>query len=450
MNWLLFGIFVIVAAAMIAPAFWRKDCRLQFPCLAGLTVLFQVALPLASLNHQTDVVSATSIVRFSVMAILCLLAAWAGHEWWPGARQPTPIQFDPKRPVISAIILATFGAYFSLRTATTTADIDPETGNWTGIITIYSTLASVARYGFVLAAILFMQTKNWKFLLLMLPQLWMYFQLFMIGRRSPTGEIAVIVCMLLWFNRKWAIPTWLMLLGAFGMAVFSLNIGTIRATVVGQPLGERAKAVMATDPMHTITPEGMAKDENYVDVFNALNLMETTASGGHYNYGLNFWNKLVFGYVPAQIVGRETKNSLIIPLEDDTKLTGFEKSVGTCDTGIGEAFMAFGYFGCGLFFVLGAFMRWLWEGAIRKSVLHQFLLMLFMLPAVMSFSGQLWTFLNQLVNFGIFAGPLLWWSQSVKFAMQKRKRSHKRKDPELSQVRPPFSVMAPKDGKQSC
>ena len=81
MNWLLFGVFVTVATTMVVPAIWHKEYRLQFPCLAGLTVIYQIALPLASLNTQPDQVSAASLRRFSVMAILCLVAAWAGYEW---------------------------------------------------------------------------------------------------------------------------------------------------------------------------------------------------------------------------------------------------------------------------------------------------------------------------------------------------------------------------------
>jgi hypothetical protein len=296
-----------------------------------------------------------------------------------------------------------------MRARATTPEIDPATGNWTGIITVYSTLASVARYGAMLAAILFMRTKDWKLLVLVLPQLWVYYQLFLIGRRGPTGEIIVVVCMLLFFYRRWAIPLWLMLLGVFGLAVFCFNIGIIRATVE-QPLHERIEAFQAADPLSSLTPQGMARDRQFVEVFNAANFMEAKAQGGHYTYGRHFWNQLVFGYVPGQFVGQEFKQSLRFPLIDDTELTGFEKSTGTCETGIGEAFMAFGYVGCGLFFVLGAFMRWLWEGAFRNSILHQFLLILFTLPAVMSFSVQLWTILNLVVNIGVFAGPLLWWS----------------------------------------
>jgi hypothetical protein len=290
-----------------------------------------------------------------------------------------------------------------------TPEFDPEKGGMTGIATIYLTLAFVGRYGAILAAIIFMRAKDWLLLVLVLPQLWNYYQLFLIGRRGPTGEIMVIICMLLFFYRQWALPFWLMLLGVFGMAVFCFNIGTIRATVE-QPLSERIEAIRAGDPLDSLTLQGMARDPQFVEVFNAAKFMEAKAQGKNYTYGLHFWNQLVFGYVPAQIVGREFKESLKFTLTDDAEKAGFEKSTGTCETGIGEAFMAYGYFGCGLFFVLGAFMRWAWEGAIRKNILHQFVIMLCTLQAVMTFSSQLWAFVNLLVSIALFAGPLLWWS----------------------------------------
>jgi hypothetical protein len=410
MNWLLFGIFVAVAAAMVVPAIWRKDYRLQFPCLAGLTVIYQIALPLASLNTQPGEVSARSLARFSVMAILCLLAAWAGYEWRWGSKHPALMRFDPSRLAASALILVALGGFFTWRYSAVTPEFDPEKGGMTGIATIFLTLAFVGRYGAILAAIVFMRAKDWLLLVLVLPQLWTYYQLFLIGRRSPTGEIMVVICMLLFFYRQWAIPFWLMLLGVFGMAVFCFNIGTIRATVE-QPLSERIEAIRAGNPLNSLTLWGVARDRQFVEVFNAAKFMEAKAQWGHYTYGLHFWNQLVFGYVPAQIVGREFKESLRFSLADDAQPAVFEKSVGTCETGIGEAFMAYGYFGCGLFFGLGAFMRCAWEGAVRNSVLRQFVLMLCTLQAVMTFSTQLWTFVNLLASITLFAGPLLWWSR---------------------------------------
>jgi hypothetical protein len=411
MNWILFFIFAALAVGMILPAFRRKDYRLQFPCLAGLTVLMQVALPMASLTGRSGELSDGAMTRFSVMAILCLIAAWTGYQWWKPQRRMWLPQFDDRRLAISALILVAFGGFFTLRLGAITPDIDPVTTNWTGIATVYDFFASVMRYGAVLAVILFFRTKDWKLLLLSLPQLWEYLVLFKNGRRSPTGEVIVVICVLMFFYRKWTVPLWAMVLGIFAMAVFCFNIGTIRATK-DQPLSERIHAIAEANPLRAVTLEGMADDRNYVEIYNGANFMDSKAKGGHYTLGLHFWNALVFSYVPAQFLGRDFKQGLMINLTDDTTQTGFQKSNGTCETGIGEAFMAFGYFGCVLFFGLGAFMRWLWEGAVRNSILHQLMFMLCALGSVLAFNIQLWTFINAVLNITLFAGPLLWWSHS--------------------------------------
>jgi hypothetical protein len=148
--------------------------------------------------------------------------------------------------------------------------------------------------------------------------------------------------------------------------------------------------------------------------------MEAKVQGGNYTFGRHFWNQLVFGFVPAQLVGRDFKESLKFELIDDAEQVGFEKSVGTCESGIAEAFMAFGYAGCGLFLLLGAFMRWLWDGAMSGSIFHQFFLMLCTLGAVMSISLQLWPFVNFIMNILIFAGPFLWWSRLRPYELRVR------------------------------
>ena len=167
---------------------------------------------------------------------------------------------------------------------------------------------------------------------------------------------------------------------------------------------------MSSDPLSVLSEEGMIEANRYIEIFNAVNFMEAKAIGGNYTYGLHFWNQLVFGFVPAQFVGEAFKKSLQFDLEDDTALTRFQKSNGTCESGIAEAFMAFGYFGCALFFIMGASFRWLWDQSVRGSVLCQFILMLNILPGIMSYTIQLWTMLNALVCLLLFAGPFLWWS----------------------------------------
>ena len=83
MSWLLLYFYVAVCLAMMVPAIWRKEDRLQFPFLAGGAVLLMVCLPLAGLLSDPNGPTDTAIERFTIMAILCQLASWAGynHQW---------------------------------------------------------------------------------------------------------------------------------------------------------------------------------------------------------------------------------------------------------------------------------------------------------------------------------------------------------------------------------
>ena len=408
MVWLLFYIYVGVCLAMMIPAIWRKEDRLQFPFLAGATVMLMVCLPLAGLIADPQGPANAALERFTVMAILCQLALWAGynHPWKTKAL--TNLKFDSARLAISALALTVFGFYFAYQLST----IEPEiaaNGNWTGIATIFVTLSQVSRYGFVLAAILYFRSKDWRFLLVMIPQIVIYGKQFLAGRRSPTGELLIIMMTLFFFYRKKSVPLWLLLTGMVFLAVFSYNIGDIRANA-DRPLEERIESFLSSDPLSALSEESMIQENRYIDIFNAVNFIEAKDLGGNYTYGLHFWNQLVFGFVPAQFVGETLKESLQFKLYDDSALTHFQKSNGTCESGIAEAFMAFGYFGCVLFFIMGAWFRWLWDQSVRGNVLCQFILMLNILPGIMSFNIQLWTMLNLLVNLLMFAGPFLWWS----------------------------------------
>jgi hypothetical protein len=408
MVWLLFYIYVGVCLAMMVPAIWRKEDRLQFPFLAGATVLLMVCLPLAGLISDPQGPTDAALGRFTVMAILCQLASWAGynHPW--KFKALSALEFDSDRLAIVAVTLTVFGFYFAYQLST----IEPEiaaNGNWTGIATIFVTLSQVSRYGFVLAAILYFRSKDWRFLLVMIPQLVIYGKLFLAGRRTLTGELLIIIMTLFFFYRRKSVPLWLLLTGMVSLAILSYNIGDIRANA-DRPLEERIESFMSSDPLSVLSEESMVQENRYIDIFNAVNFMEARDLGGHYTYGSHFWNQLVFGFVPAQFFGDAFKESLQFNLYDDSALTHFQKSNGTCESGIAEAFMAFGYFGCALFFIMGASFRWLWDQSVRGNVLCQFILMLNILPGIMSFSLQLWTMLNGLVNLLIFAGPFLWWS----------------------------------------
>ena len=188
-----------------------------------------VCLPLAGLLSDPSGPSDSALERFIVMAILCQLASWAGynHPWKSEAF--LDLTFDPRRLALSAVILSVFGFYFGYQLSTTEPEIAAN-GNWTGIATIFSTLSQVSRYGFVLAAILYFRNKDWRFLLGMIPQIAIYAKQFLAGRRSPTGELLIIVMTLFFFYGKKSVPLWLLLTGMVFMAVFSLGLNKFRSS----------------------------------------------------------------------------------------------------------------------------------------------------------------------------------------------------------------------------
>ncbi|TAK98853.1 MAG: O-antigen polysaccharide polymerase Wzy [Verrucomicrobia bacterium] len=441
MTVLLITIFLMQVVWMIAPAFWRREYRLQFPCLAGFTVIFHVVLPAVAIAGRTELASVESVNRFLIMANLCLAAAWLGYSRPMKIPSRSMVQFNPRRLRISAIVLVLFGLSASVAMRNVIPEYDWEKGGMTGIATILLTFAAVMRYGFIIAAILMARQRKWNLWWLVLPQLWGYGIALANGRRSPTGELAIIICMLVFFYRRWVVPMWVLMLGILAAALMYFNIADFRSSIEETTLKQRFTQLFKAESIQSISARGMAEAGGYVEILNAVKFMEARAHGGHYTLGRHFWNQIVFGFVPAQFVGQELKESLMIPLEDDTQLTGFEKPLGTCESGVAEAFMAFGYFGCVLFYLLGRYMRWLWEGAMAGSILHQFLLMLSTLGAIMSFSIQLWTLINLVIGIALFCGMLFWWSREkrsdlvnphLRQSARAKRRHRSRRQPEPS------------------
>src|SRR5205814_1682918 len=91
---------------------------------------------------------------------------------------------------------------------------------------------------------------------------------------------------------------------------------------------------------------------------NAITLIAVTTAQGDYEWGVGYWNRVIFRFVPAQFLGENFKNSLMIGGQqrdygDYVELaTGFRLPAGSTVTGIGDSFNQFGLFGCLVFAVM--------------------------------------------------------------------------------------------------
>lgn len=73
--------------------------------------------------------------------------------------------------------------------------------------------------------------------------------------------------------------------------------------------------------------------------------------------------------------------------------------------------MAFWYFGALLFFIIGVWLRYLWDSAQSGSMIHQALLTLCTFGACMTFSGQVWSYVNVVSQVLVFTVPVFYWAR---------------------------------------
>jgi hypothetical protein len=410
MTWFLWILLCALLLAMVLPGIFDGKQRVQFPFLAALAASYHVLLPLYGLIVHQEATAAPGLERVVLMSILCIGAAWAGYQ---GSWRSTLIQswrIDEGRLAMGAALLAAVGLFAYLELDHIDIDRTRE-GQMTGFSTVLFFFSTAARFGFVIAAVLYIRNRSAWLLLLLLPQLWIYGSQLMEARRTPMGELAVSALLLLYFAKRWTPPAWLILIGLLLSAVYNFNITVLRTTL-GQPLNERFRVLMEASPLDALNTKRLAESESFsVEFFNAANFMAIKARTGYYTYGRHFWNQLVFGWVPAQYLGREFKESLYFELKDDAAEAGFEKWFGTCETGIAEAFMAFGYFGAFLFFMMGAALRFLWDSSQNDSLVHQTLLVLCTFGSCMTFSGQLWSHVNYVSQILVFTAPIFYFAR---------------------------------------
>ena len=125
-------------------------------------------------------------------------------------------------------------------------------------------------------------------------------------------------------------------------------------------------------------------NEHPFDAFREINFMEqfrgaldpdaiSELKTGDYEFGVGYWNQIVFRFVPAQFLGRDFKDSLMIGGEQRDMsdfvydVLGFQLPVGLTVTGMGDAFNEFGYLGCLFFAAVGYLFKTLWAAANRPN-----------------------------------------------------------------------------------
>jgi hypothetical protein len=189
------------------------------------------------------------------------------------------------------------------------------------------------------------------------------------GRREQLAQLALMFA-LGWYFIRAKEPPRLAIAGAilFG-ALFIPSVGEYRSSVGLGPL----EAVQQIDLVGNFRAQFAADKPG--EVKNAMITIQATQNRGDYQLGSGYWNTLVFRFVPAQFVGKEFKDSLMISgqMEDALAFVRLHSNLtvtpGSLITGPGDAFRQFGFLGALFFFVSGLFFRRVWLTALNPTAL---------------------------------------------------------------------------------
>lgn len=307
------------------------------------------------------------------------------------------------------------GVYFYYKVTQLAAEVSLETGGqWTGVITIYVFLSQLLTFGFAIALALHVRKPSTQTMLILFVGLAFYLERILIhGRRMAMIELFLFFAMALWFNRRWAPPRWAVISGILIGVLVVNSIGDYRATMLEGDrttyTGAGLREVLSIDYLGNLRNNF---SEGGADIKNALYGIEAADQSFEFDYGLSFYNAVITRYVPAQIIGTDFKQSLLVDVGiSESDLLGHAPNTGSTYTGLSDSFWSFWYFGAVKFFLIGfIFSRW-FRAAVKGNLAAQIVAMILAYSALGSMPFSTHTFFLKFVDLIVFLLPVLWYAR---------------------------------------
>lgn len=378
-------LLVLSLAAVLLSVLGRSEKVFEFPYFMAAVFAVFIMPQAVSLNWFPGRVSSSAVDDILLMTCLCFGACVLGYQLKP-SRFLTRLVWKPLRPErmfhVGCIFIG-MGYLFGFLLGQIRVEMNLDRGGMTGVGTILLFFATLKYPGLAICFALFLQRPTLgRLLMVLIGSVSPVGEVILGGRREPAVALGLIFFLNLYFYRRFKPPV-VLIYGAMFIAML---------------------VIPATGNYRIWIAEGTMKDvskinlmENFRDYFgkesilelrNAAAIIESTRTYGDYEYGAAYWNQLVFRFVPAQLVGKETKDSLLIDTTVESMFkrfsnSGYDFSVGTTYTGMGDSFKQFGWFGCLFFGLLAIVFRSLWTAALIPNAFFAQLLYLLIATSAM-------------------------------------------------------------------
>ncbi|MBR8830455.1 MAG: hypothetical protein N5P05_000072 [Chroococcopsis gigantea SAG 12.99] len=412
-------IFTLICIGLLVWGFIRIERTYQYPFFMGSMFATFLLPQVYALVDNPGVVSQSALEKVLLMSCLCAAACWFGYQIPMDVKllKKLNIIVDEKKLLQGGFVLMGIGYFFYYLLSRTVIQISESAGGtWTGPATIYYFFAQVLDIAFVIFILHLFKHFTFTNLIFAIAAGWMPFQAVLGGRRQPTMTFLVTIGMALWIVYRLAPPRWL-LIGSVALgAVLLPLIGELRSKFWELLFSGQWDQILAVAQQ---TSEAVQKGD-ILELRNAALFIDVVERKSLYGLGANWWDAIVFQYVPGQIVGFDFKQSLEFRLVTNSTLLqfyGYSLPVGTTITGVGDSFMEFGYLGCLAFAALACGFKYLWYSSVHdKNVLSAVFYIALLSPSMVALTHGIGRFWQEIIIKAIIVYILALYSGTSKFS----------------------------------
>jgi hypothetical protein len=367
MDWLLLSILLAASVGLTIAGLTRPGKIYEYPFLAGTTFLGFV-FPQLPAYADDPFLPAGAFAKTVFFTILCVAACGVG---WAAGNRPRRMlawRFGEQRLLWVSGLLVLAGAFFYFKLSRLPKE-ELLGGPWTGISTVYHFFSRVLFYGWIAAVLCFIrQPRAFSLAIVLFGTMLILDRIVFGGRRQEATELLLTILIALWFQRRIAVPRAIALAAALCAGLALSSTGDYRSVSTN----DDAKWSQISN-IHFV--------DNFIDLLqnggpemiNAILRVNFTDRSQTFDFGATHWNILVFNFVPAQFLGRDFKDSLMIPVIQDRN---YNPLTGTTETGISDAFVSFWYLGALKFFLIAYLLGRMYRAALTGSTAAQILYIL--------------------------------------------------------------------------
>jgi hypothetical protein len=332
-----------------------------------------------------------------IMVVLCLGASLIG--WRIGTKQQRPAAslapFQDRRDLaklfwpVAGLTAFMVALQIMIRMQPLEAR---EQVQWSGPLTIIVFFLSLQVTSLFLSLLIVTRERSARaFILVGLNILLGVTSAFVAIRRGAMIDFGLAAVAALWFGARRRVPISLLVAAILGMGAVAYAIVPLRMAA-SQIEARTGSSVGLLSPevwkQVDFASEVQRSSRRAIDLSNAVYLIDYANKWGEFTLGRQSWDRFVFQWVPAQILGAEFKKALMfekgLDYEQIDAEYGFATTGGTTPTGFGFAYQEFGPFGFFYFLLIGILMGRLWARAETGDVWAQTLYVSFAGSALLS------------------------------------------------------------------